>query len=426
MLMLMMMILLFRFFFKGLASAREAGDPPLLSPLRLVALHRMNESRILRCKDTWVDRTMWRILRRGGHRGRTVISAAACRTILTAEQTPSSPRCSIEGWIYREVGEVETKDWRGTYWSASGETRLSPWHNLPRDTHDWRGGSSTGMEVVCVVEIPQGSIAKLEMEKGLPYNPIVQDVYKKKPGQPLRFLLYEPERGVPFHYGFVPRTFEDPGEVHPATGCGGDGDPLDTVLLDPRGLMVPRDHNGLEEAEKSWRSHAKDAKRLTLPEDQKRLRGSVWRCRVLGVLPMIDDGETDWKVIAEPFECLQGASLSTAPLASATCETAYRDTDDIPTEIRDHLLHWFRYYKTAENKGENTFGMDGKLQNARLAAEVVRECGRQYDRLVGTEEGRALAAKGALLAASRTLLPILLYGSTLSCEGGSLTDEQGE
>ena len=58
------------------------------------------------------------------------------------------------------------------------------------------------------------------------------------------------------------QTWEDPGHVDGSTGVGGDNDPIDVIEI---GGAV----------------HS---------------RGSVIQVKVLGVLAMIDDGETDWKV----------------------------------------------------------------------------------------------------------------------------------
>lgn len=321
----------------------------------------------------------------------------------------------VADWTYKEIGEFETKEWRGLFYSKApsaavkdkceGEVSrewnpISPWHDLPRvfpSSHTLNGiGSyrcngvakegidasiaalsnseeSNFSEVVAVVEIPQGSFAKLEMSKELPYNPIVQDVYTKKPNQPLRYLMYEPEKGVPFHYGFIPRTFEDPLVVSAETGCPGDGDPLDVVFLDPSGLL----RGGTETA--STKTSVRHA----------RLRGSAWRCKVLGVLPLIDEGETDWKVIVEPLAPLgaltntfSDKSTSEVPSGMRSFTGKYKNISDVPPDLQDCLCRWFRYYKTCDGKPENAFAMNGKLQYAGFAAEVVKECAAQYDTLL--------------------------------------------
>ena len=63
--------------------------------------------------------------------------------------------------------------------------------------------------------------------------------------------------------GAFPQTWEDPAHISEDTGCKGDNDPLDVIEI------------GLKQREV----------------------GSITAVKVLGVLAMIDDGETDWKVL---------------------------------------------------------------------------------------------------------------------------------
>lgn len=98
-----------------------------------------------------------------------------------------------------------------------------------------------------VVEIPAGTNAKWEVNKQTG-----RLAWEQRDGRPrvVAFLPY------PGNYGFVPRTLLP-------KALGGDGDPLDVLVLGP---AVPR--------------------------------GSVLAVRLLGVLPMQDGGETDDKLIA--------------------------------------------------------------------------------------------------------------------------------
>ena len=66
-----------------------------------------------------------------------------------------------------------------------------------------------------------------------------------------------------FNYGAFPQTWEDPAHITHDTGARGDNDPLDAIEI----------------GNKQWST------------------GSIVRVKVLGVLAMIDSGETDWKVI---------------------------------------------------------------------------------------------------------------------------------
>jgi inorganic pyrophosphatase len=99
-----------------------------------------------------------------------------------------------------------------------------------------------------VVEIPAGTSAKWEMSKDNP-KAVYWELKKNKP----RIVNY---LGYPGNYGSIPGTAL-PKEL------GGDGDPLDVLVL---GQAVPR--------------------------------GEIVSVRLIGVLKMLDDGEQDDKLIA--------------------------------------------------------------------------------------------------------------------------------
>ena len=102
-------------------------------------------------------------------------------------------------------------------------------------------------EVNVVVEIPAGTNAKWEVDK-----PSGTMKWEFVNGQP-RIVDY---LGYPGNYGMIPKTFYSP-------EMGGDGDPLDVIVLGP----------AVE-------------------------RGSVVKCKIIGVLEMLDRGEQDDKLIA--------------------------------------------------------------------------------------------------------------------------------
>jgi inorganic pyrophosphatase len=98
-----------------------------------------------------------------------------------------------------------------------------------------------------VIEIPAGTTAKWEVTK--PEGTLNWEFKKGKPPM-VKYL------GYPGNYGMVPQTLL-PEEV------GGDGDPLDVIVL---GQAVPR--------------------------------GSVVRAKVIGVLKLVDRGKQDDKILA--------------------------------------------------------------------------------------------------------------------------------
>jgi len=154
----------------------------------------------------------------------------------------------------RALGQAATMEW-ALYMTRSHLPRsatASFWHDiaLPVQHLDQQ------QVVPMVVEIPRGTVAKMEINKERAWNPIVQDT---KAGR----LREYPMPSV-VHYGAVPRTFEHPSERDDFTGLLGDGDPVDIVDL-----------SGLPAAP-----------------------GQVVWVRVVGALAMEDDGAADWKIIA--------------------------------------------------------------------------------------------------------------------------------
>jgi len=123
--------------------------------------------------------------------------------------------------------------------------------------HDFLSGFAAVNDdgtVNVVIEIPAGTTAKWEVTK--PEGRLERDVEDGRP-RVVRYL------GYPGNYGMVPRTLL-PREK------AGDGDPLDVIVL---GEAVPR--------------------------------GSVVRAKIVGVLRLLDGGETDDKLLA----VLEGSPL---------------------------------------------------------------------------------------------------------------------
>jgi inorganic pyrophosphatase len=126
----------------------------------------------------------------------------------------------------------------------------------------------------------------------------------------------------------VAQTWEDPSYVHPDTGAKGDKDPLDVVEI---GSTVGK-------------------------------TGEVKQVKILGTLAMIDEGETDWKIIVIDVKDPDAANLN--------------DIDDVE-KLRPGFLakvhEWFRDYKIPDGKPPNKFAFDGKFQNRAFALKIIKE-----------------------------------------------------
>lgn len=144
------------------------------------------------------------------------------------------------------VGEPETLEYRA-FFEKDG-VKVSPFHDIPLV-------ASEGVYNM-VVEIPKETQAKLEISVSESFNPILQDTKNGK----LRYVAMK----YPWNYGAFPQTWEDPNNKDKDTGCLGDKDPLDVCEIGANTFKT----------------------------------GDVVQVKVLGTLALIDEGETDWKIIA--------------------------------------------------------------------------------------------------------------------------------
>jgi 3'-phosphoadenosine 5'-phosphosulfate synthase len=199
------------------------------------------------------------------------------------------------------------------------------WHDIPL-----RPGSDDTI-INLVTEIPLYMAAKMECQKTLRGNPIGQD--KNKDGSP-RYYTY----GTPFfNYGYIPQTWEDPSLI--TGGYGGDNDPLDVMELGSTILEM----------------------------------GSVTPCRVIGSLELIDEGETDHKIL-----CIAVSDPDAKSIHSI---------DDLERVKPGHLAKlkdWLKRYKTSDGKGENSLASE-QPKTAREAVEVIEETHKRWSMLCGKD-----------------------------------------
>jgi inorganic pyrophosphatase len=205
---------------------------------------------------------------------------------------------------------------------------ISPWHDIP---------AMDGDMVNFICEIPKYGLAKMECDTKGENNPIIQD---EKGGKP-RFYHGK----IFWNYGFVPQTWENPGEKDKATDCFGDGDPLDVVEIGSSSLEM----------------------------------GSITSVKPLGALAMIDDGELDWKLIA---------INSADPLAADL-----NDISDVESKcpgVVSGIREWFRWYKTPDGKPLNAFGYGEAALTKSESMDIIKDLQKEWKNLYEgtTEQGK--------------------------------------
>jgi inorganic pyrophosphatase len=235
---------------------------------------------------------------------------------------------------------------------------VSPFHDIPL-YHDKK------KEILnMVVEIPRWSNAKFEVrsQQDRPgndksfksghsltrrkisrtesLNPIRQDTLDRHP----RFVKScFPYKGYIWNYGALPQTWEDPHHTNPDTHARGDNDPLDAIEVGRRIAAT----------------------------------GDVKPVKVLGVLALLDGGETDWKVLVIDVR---------DPLAEKLEDVA--DVEKHLPGLLDATRDWFRIYKVPDGKPGNKFAFGGRWKGKRYAMRVLEECRGAWERLVKGEAER--------------------------------------
>ncbi|CAM9525447.1 unnamed protein product [Phaeothamnion confervicola] len=220
-------------------------------------------------------------------------------------------------------GGFGTASFSVAFKGASGG-RASPWHDVALQP----SGAPAAVYNM-VVEIPMYQTAKMEVMKDAPGNPIMQDESKGKP----RYYTY----GTPFfNYGLLPQTWEDP-NLTDAAGHGGDNDPLDVMEVGEGPLEM----------------------------------GAIVPVKVLGSLELIDEGETDHKMIA----------IRTSD-ALASKISSIEDLEYYKPGTLAKIKDWLINYKTSDGKPQNELASD-RPRNAGEAAAVIAETHQRWESLVG-------------------------------------------
>ncbi|RXN30154.1 inorganic pyrophosphatase-like protein [Labeo rohita] len=132
-------------------------------------------------------------------------------------------------------------------------------------------------------------------------------------------------------------TWEDPNHTDKETMCCGDNDPIDVCEIGSKVCVI----------------------------------GQVIQVKVLGILALIDEGETDWKVIAINVEDPDASSLN-----------SIEDVRKIKPGHLEATLDWFKKYKVPDGKPENKFAFNGQFKDKDFAIEVIKSTHSYWKALV--------------------------------------------
>ncbi|XP_020376464.2 inorganic pyrophosphatase-like [Rhincodon typus] len=233
----------------------------------------------------------------------------------------------MAGYCRQERGREHSGTYRLFLSNAQGQF-LSPFHDIPLYA------AKTEDVFNMIVEVPRWTNAKMEIATKEPLNPIKQDVKKGN----MRFVANVfPHKGYIWNYGALPQTWEDPSHTDESTKCRGDNDPIDVCEI---GTKVCA-------------------------------RGEVIKVKVLGTLALIDEGETDWKIIAINVEDPEANS--------------FKNIDDVRRLKPGYLeatVDWFRRYKVPDGKPENQFAFNGEFKDKDFATQVIKSTHEFWKTLV--------------------------------------------
>ncbi|KAH8550830.1 inorganic pyrophosphatase [Umbelopsis sp. PMI_123] len=236
----------------------------------------------------------------------------------------------------RVVGAANTLDYR-IFFEKNG-VPVSPFHDIPL----FANAEKTIFNMV--VEIPRWTNAKLEISKEDALNPIKQDIKKGK----LRYVRNcFPHKGYIWNYGALPQTWEDPNQTHAETKARGDNDPIDVCEIG----------------------------------EQVGYPGQIKQVKVLGIMALLDEGETDWKLIVIDVN---------DPLAPKL-----NDIEDVEKHLPGLIRatnEWFRIYKIPDGKPENVFAFSGEAKNKKYATDIIHETHEAWKGLInGTSDKNSIS-----------------------------------
>lgn len=274
----------------------------------------------------------------------------------------------------QEIGERNTLSWKMYYKNEAGDY-ISPFHDIPM--------SSKEGTFNMVVEVPRWSNAKLEIDTKGSLNPIKQDIKKGK----LRYVANVfPYKGYIWNYGCIPQTWEDPTHKDANTNQLGDNDPIDVCEIGSKAHPI----------------------------------GSVVQVKVLGILAMIDEGETDWKVMVIDTQDELADKINNL-----------EDLEKEKPGYLDATREWFKIYKVPDGKPFNVFAFDGAYKDKAFAEKIINETHDFWKSAISGEKDSKLSWKNTKQSGHSTLMGQDDAAKVVSAEpafavGGPIDDMKAE
>lgn len=222
-----------------------------------------------------------------------------------------STMCSAK-YTTEEFGSLYGLDYR-VYFKDQNGYFISPWHDIPLYANESKKIYNM------IIEIPRWTNAKMEISTKESMTPIKQDV---KNGEPRFVDNFFPFKGYIWNYGALPQTWEDPKHTDPITGACGDNDPIDVIEI---GSKIHQ-------------------------------RGDVISVKILGVIALIDEGETDWKLVAIDITDEKADQINEV-----------KDVEKYFPGLLKATREWFRNYKIPAGKPANQFAFNGLFKDADFA-----------------------------------------------------------
>ncbi|GMR49577.1 hypothetical protein PMAYCL1PPCAC_19772, partial [Pristionchus mayeri] len=296
------------------------------------------------------------------------------RSYSTVNIPGMSGHSDIVKYETEERGSLYTLDYRCYIKGPQGY--ISPWHDIPLYADE------ANKVFNMIIEIPRWSNAKMEMATREPLSPIKQDV---KNGVPRFLTNIFPHRGSIWNYGALPQTWENNEHVDKDTGAKGDNDPIDVVEI---GSTVHK-------------------------------RGAVIQVKVVGCLALIDDGETDWKLVTIDV---------TDPVAKDI--NSIDDVEKVFPGLPRATYEWLKTSKIPTGKPANEFAFNGEYKDQAYCYKVIEETNAFWKKLI-TESNPKLNTLSRVDGAVHMVTPeaaaaIVAAAPAAAADAADLPEELGK